>query len=314
MTMRKAFTKIMVLSAVLLVFSFGARASGSKYLNTRNTQEIYGTALLRAEGDSMVPFKAGPSEDAPTTASYFPGLEVQCITDPNLDWVKVRFRDQEAYVHKENLLFGQAFEEGAPFLPEMVVANRSKGAWLNLRERPSLESPALGKYADGQLVTVYGIMKGGEWAHVSTADGKQGFMVPFYLWNHSPLIQHFVSERMYSLEQPMGQGVKARVAVGENFAAETFYTEVLLTFDSPYTTNDDIVGFNLYTNDALAAQLKPVPDAAKPDAAPTLFAAAFPNHDAIDKVHLAPVLEKGGENMEETLLIYKRQNMKETMP
>lgn len=70
MTMRKAFAKALVLSAVLLVFSFGARASGSKYLNTRNTQEIYGTALLRAEGDSMVPFKAGPSEDAPITASY----------------------------------------------------------------------------------------------------------------------------------------------------------------------------------------------------------------------------------------------------
>lgn len=85
-----------------------------------------------------------------------------------------------------------------------------------------------------------------------------------------------------------------------------------MTFDSSYTTNDDILGFNLYINDTLVARLNPVLDPENPETASIIFAAAFPFHDAIDKVHMVAVLEEAGENPEETLLLYQWKNEKGT--
>lgn len=289
----------MLLAALLAVF-----------ISSVVSAEDHGTAILTSPGDNMVVWRSAPEDDAPGHMLYFQGLQVRCLSDPLQDWVEVDFGIQTGFVSKDNLLVGQSAEEGAPFLPVMVMANKSHGAWLNLRAQRSLDSSVLGKYVDGDLVTVYGVSKDGEWAHVGTEDGKQGFMVPFYLWNHSPLTQHFVSERVYERSLHMERGLEARGFVGENFANDTFIAEVYLTFDSGYTTNDDIVGFNLYINDTMVVRLNPVLNPENPETAPIIFAAAFPFHDAIDKVHLVAVLEEAGENPEETLLLYKRKDKK----
>jgi len=72
----------------------GSDRSSPAYLNTRNAEQTYGTALLTSQEDSMVAFRAGPSADAAVMAWYYPGLEVHCLSDPHQQWVQVRFRSQ----------------------------------------------------------------------------------------------------------------------------------------------------------------------------------------------------------------------------
>ena len=278
------------------------------------TESTWGRAILTGPGEGMVAWKSAPDDAAPSHMSYFQGVEVLCLSDPGQDWVEVSFGNQTGLVRRDNLQAGQPLVEGAPYLPVMVVAHKSPGAWLNLRAQPSMDSPVLGKYKDGQLVTVYGVSTDYEWAHVGTSDGKQGFMVPFYLWNHNPLTQHFVSERLYESFQRMERGLEAHVMVGEHFAQDFFFASVLLTLDHDYTTLDDLVGFNLYLDDQLVNHLTPGPDSQKPDAALISFAGGFPFHGAISKVHLVPVLKSSGENKAASLLIYQRQGMEENTP
>lgn len=310
LTPKKALLPFMVALLILCTPILTIASSDAQ----TDTWSQYGLALLTGDADSLVDFKAEVTDDSFTIAEYWQGLEVQCETSMDELWVLVRFLNQKGYVKRENLMPGEAFKEGVPSLPEMVVANGS-GAWLNLREEPSRDAKVLGKYLTGQLVTFYGIIHtpiqdGNDestWAHVRTADGQTGFMVPAYLWNHSPFTLPFVSERVYEANQHMNRGVTARVTVAENFATQSFIAEALLTFDRPYTTNDDIAGFNLYINDVVVGKLEPTPDPEKSDAAPSLFFGGFTYHDAIDKVHLVAVLQEAGENPSETLLIYQHK-------
>lgn len=197
MNVRRLIKMTCMLLAVLLVVFISSVASA----------EDHGTAILTSPGDSMVVWRSVPEDNAPGHMLYFQGLQVRCLSDSlQDDWVEVEFGSQTGFVSQDNLLVDQFAGEGPPFLPVMVVAKKSLGAWLNLRAQRSLDSSVLGQYADGELVKVYGVSKDCEWAQVGTADGKQGFMVPFYLWNHSPLTQYFVSERVYECSLRMERG------------------------------------------------------------------------------------------------------------
>lgn len=60
----------------------------------------------------------------------------------------------------------------------------------------------------------------------------------------------------------------------------------------------------LYINDSGAFLLTPQNQIA--EAAPVQFAAFVAYHGPIDRITMVPVLEKGGENPEEMLVVYRR--------
>ena len=64
----------------------------------------------------------------------------------------------------------------------VMVVSTWNGGKLNLREYPDINSACLGQYANGTLVTVYGISYG--WAHVKV-NGMWGYMMAIYLADYS---------------------------------------------------------------------------------------------------------------------------------
>lgn len=78
----------------------------------------------------------------------------------------------------EFLYFGSDPESIPPQTPIAYVTNNEKNAWLNLRSQPSTEAKVLGKYYNGDRVTVIG--KVNDWYHVK-ANNTYGFMLASYL-------------------------------------------------------------------------------------------------------------------------------------
>lgn len=73
-------------------------------------------------------------------------------------------------------------------------------------------------------------------------------------------------------------------------------TNVFLVFDSNYTTNDDIVSFNLYLNGQYAANVGAYWDNDNQISAATTFYAAVHFKDSVRSAYLLPVFEESGED------------------
>ena len=90
----------------------------------------------------------------------------------------------------------------------------------------------------------------------------------------------------------------------DEMAAGIFNIEIAIAFDANYTTNDDIVLFNLYINDTFVSDVTPYWWEGNDIAAATTFFNAIGYKDAINNVYVRPVRGKAGESINETAYLY----------
>lgn len=140
--------------------------------------------------------RAGPSASARSLGKYYNGVAVTVMSAASSNnYYRVKIGEQTGYMDGRYLVFGGAGGEVASAMPVRAVSNPAPTDRLNLRKAPSDASASLGKYYNGTLVTVMGVVEGG-WVHVQV-DGKTGYMMEKFLsqgaggdmlsaWVHNP--------------------------------------------------------------------------------------------------------------------------------
>lgn len=138
----------------------------------------YCTAVVNNSNGQRLNLRSLPSTQSESLGLYYTGAEVICYSDPSQEWAYVSVGNRYGYMKTEFLYFGSDPESIPPQTPIAYVTNNEKNAWLNLRSQPSTEAKVLGKYYNGDRVTVIG--KVNDWYHVK-ANNTYGFMLASYL-------------------------------------------------------------------------------------------------------------------------------------
>ena len=138
----------------------------------------YCTAVVNNSNGQRLNLRSLPSTQSESLGLYYTGAEVVCYSDPSQEWAYVSVGNRYGYMKTEFLYFGSDPESIPPQTPIAYVTNNEKNAWLNLRSQPSTEAEVLGKYYNGDRVTVIG--KVNDWYHVK-ANNTYGFMLASYL-------------------------------------------------------------------------------------------------------------------------------------
>ncbi len=124
----------------------------------------YCTAVVNNSNGQRLNLRSLPSTQSESLGLYYTGAEVICYSDPSQEWAYVSVGNRYGYMKTEFLYFGSDPESIPPQTPIAYVTNNEKNAWLNLRSQPSTEAKVLGKYYNGDRVTVIG--KVNDWYHV----------------------------------------------------------------------------------------------------------------------------------------------------
>ncbi len=119
-----------------------------------------------------------PSAVADTLGKYYNGVEVAILADAGNGWAQVSIGGRTGYMMTRYLSMGGKPGDVKSAMPVLTVKNPKPTDWLNLRATPSTAGKVLGKYYNGQRVTVLGVC--GTWYHVSV-DGIMGFMLTQYV-------------------------------------------------------------------------------------------------------------------------------------
>lgn len=196
---------------------------------------------------------------------------------------------------KSNFLMRE--NDGVSSMPVRQVHNQRDADWLNLRSAPSKDSAVINKYFNGKQVTVLGIVND-EWLHVQLDDGNTGFMMSSYLQtggigNIETVFQNpsFGSSTYLRTTQHTDSGYSVDASVTETRDG-ILDINIFVTFDSDYTTNDDIASFNLYLNGEQTACVYPYWDKDNRILAPTTFYASIGYRESIYEAYLVPVHEE----------------------
>ena len=139
---------------------------------------VYCTAVVNNSNGQRLNLRSLPSTQSESLGLYYTGAEVVCYSDPSQEWAYVSVGNRYGFMKTESLYLGSDPASIPSQTPIAYVTNNEKNAWLNLRSQPSLEADVLGKYYNGDRVTVIG--KVDDWYHVKAND-TYGFMLANYL-------------------------------------------------------------------------------------------------------------------------------------
>ena len=139
---------------------------------------VYCTAVVNNSNGQRLNLRSLPSTQSESLGLYYTGAEVVCYSDPSQEWAYVSVGNRYGFMKTEFLYLGSDPASIPSQTPIAYVTNNEKNAWLNLRSQPSLEADVLGKYYNGDRVTVIG--KVDDWYHVKAND-TYGFMLANYL-------------------------------------------------------------------------------------------------------------------------------------
>lgn len=156
--MKKRIALICLLAALCLA---AAAAAG----------EGFGTAVIDAGNSTKLHLRAEPSAESDSRGLYFTGTRVECESNPEKTWVKVRIGTQGGYMKSSFLRRGEAADRVVPRQPVGVVTAKN---WANLRTGPSTEYQLAGRVNAGEQVTILG-ETAEHWYWVE-ADGEYGFV------------------------------------------------------------------------------------------------------------------------------------------
>lgn len=205
----------------------------------------YCTAVVNNSNGQRLNLRSLPSTQSESLGLYYTGAEVICYSDPSQEWAYVSVGNRYGYMKTEFLYFGSDPESIPPQTPIAYVTNNEKNAWLNLRSQPSTEAKVLGKYYNGDRVTVIG--KVNDWYHVK-ANNTYGFMLASYLaLTDASASTQQGTLRQYSTTQYILRGYTIDASMTE-IAKDAFDIGVQIIIDPSVKLNSYPSSFNLYIN------------------------------------------------------------------
>ena len=260
---------------------------------------VYCTAVVNNSNGQRLNLRSLPSTQSDSLGLYYTGVEVVCYSDPLQEWAYVSVGNRYGYMKTEFLYFGSDPESIPPQTPIAYVTNNAKNAWLNLRSQPSTEAEMLGKYYNGDRVTVIG--KVNDWYHVKAND-TYGFMLADYL----ALTDAFVSTqqgtlRQYSTTQYILRGYTINASMTET-AKGVFDIGVQIIIDPSVKLNSYPSSFNLYINGAKECNIGTEQDSSTVGI-PTQFYSRMMFEHEISLIQIVPVNSDGTEILDEAVYL-----------
>lgn len=152
---------------------------------------------------------------AKSLGKYYNGVAVQVLSYAGGDWAKVRIGSAEGYMMTGYLAFGNDAQKVKSAIPTVRLTTDK----VNLRETASLNGRALGQYALGTSVKVWGI--GETWLHVEVA-GKSGYML-------ASMLAAVPGEGPGNTAPPVN-GRAAKLKADANFRESSGYTGTVLAY------------------------------------------------------------------------------------
>ena len=143
--------------------------------NPPPVQGNYGTAFVTAQSSKRVNLRSSASASSRSMGLYYVGTQVQCLSDPNREWVNVSIGNRNGYMKSEYLYQGEV-----PLVsrqPSAIVSNGSKA--VSLRRGPSSSSAVEVELYKGDVVTVLGETDT-SWSYIYTGS-NYGYVMSKYL-------------------------------------------------------------------------------------------------------------------------------------
>lgn len=199
----------------------------------------------------------------------------------------------------EFIYWGSDPESIPPQTPVAYVTNQAQSSWLNLRSQPSTQAEVLGKYYNGDRVTVIGQVN--DWYHVKAND-TYGFMLSAYLTltDMSPSAQAGTLRR-YSTMQYIVRGYTIDANMTET-AKNEFDIGIQIIIDPAAKLNAYPSSFHLYINGVLACSVDTVQDASTV-AIPTQFYNHMVFEYDISLIQIVPINSDGTKNFNEAVFL-----------
>ena len=133
--------------------------------------ESYGKAVIDAGSSARLHLRAEPSSKSDSYGLYFTGTEVECLSDPEAEWVEVKIVRERGYMKSTYLKRGAAGDRVTPRWQQGTVDAIN---WINMRMGPSTEYQFVCRVKDGAPVTIMGETDE-HWYYVQ-ANGETGFV------------------------------------------------------------------------------------------------------------------------------------------
>ena len=260
---------------------------------------MYCTAVVNNSNGQRLHLRSLPSKQSESLGLYYTGAEVVCYSDPSQEWIYVSVGNRYGYMKTEFLYFGSDPESIPPQTPIAYVTNNAKNAWLNLRSQPSTQAEVLGRYYNGDKVTVIG--KVNDWYHVKTND-TYGFMLADYLalTDASPSTQQGTL-RQYSTTQYILRGYTIDASMTET-VKDAFDIGVKIIIDPSVKLNSYPSSFNLYINGVKKCNIGAVQDSSIVSI-PTQFYSHIMFEHEISLIQIVPVNSDETENLDEAVYL-----------
>lgn len=147
----------------------------------------------------LVPLYNLPEQSAEISYSYYVGTLAKILGEVQSGWREVSIAGVYGYMEEQHLSFVD-FAEMNTVLPSMKVKNKTDTGTLNLREKPSLESPIIRQYTNDEEVMVMGVSD--EWYHVIGYGGRVGYMKPEFLEHTGTTSKYMFGEDVLQLRPP----------------------------------------------------------------------------------------------------------------
>lgn len=157
--MRKTMACLALLTALLCMGAGGALAAkyGEAVIDARNSAKVHLRERATVKSDSM--------------GLYYTGTEVDCLSDPDGEWVHVRIGVEEGYMMGRYLRTGSRADSMVPVGPTGYVDVKN---YIRLRRGPSTEYKMLAALQAGTEVTILGETDN-NWYYVDV-DGEDGYV------------------------------------------------------------------------------------------------------------------------------------------
>lgn len=143
-------------------------------------KHVYGYTTAEEQG-FVIALMDVPNDASTTMFSYFPGVQVELLSDLKDGWLHVRVCNITGYMEANNVSFEPKYMEFPHELPIWTTKGKySDSGTVNFRELPTFDIPPLSYFyvQDKKEIYVMGISE--DWYHVN-ADGRMGFVKPDYL-------------------------------------------------------------------------------------------------------------------------------------
>lgn len=260
---------------------------------------VYCTAVVNNSNGQRLNLRSLPSTQSESLGRYYTGAEVVCYSDPSQEWAYVSVGNRYGFMKTEFLYLGSDPASIPSQTPIAYVTNNKKNAWLNLRSQPSLEADVLGKYYNGDRVTVIG--KVDDWYHVKAND-TYGFMLANYLaLTDASASTQQGTLRQYSTTQYILRGYTIAAKMTET-AKDAFDVEIQIVIDPGVKLNSYPSSFNLYMNGVKECNIGTVQDSSIVSI-PTQFYSRIMFEHEISLIQIVPVNSDGTESLDEAVYL-----------